>query len=98
MRWFWIDRFEEFRSGERAVAIKNVTLAEEHVLDHCGGVPVLPPTLILEGMAQTAGMLMGEMLGFRMRLVLAKVSSVQFLFPVRPGDTLRYRRDDAANQ
>ena len=31
MRWIWIDRFAEFESGKRAVAIKNVTLAEEHL-------------------------------------------------------------------
>jgi 3-hydroxyacyl-[acyl-carrier-protein] dehydratase len=90
MRWFWIDRFEEFISGERAVAIKNVTLAEDYVREHFAGIPMLPSTVILEGMAQTAGMLLGEHFGFRMRLVLAKVSSVQFLLPAYPGDTLRY--------
>ena len=33
MRWIWIDRFVDFEPGARAVAIKNVTLAEEHLHD-----------------------------------------------------------------
>lgn len=91
MRWFWIDRFEEFVSGRHAVAIKNVTLAEEYLAGYLPGFPIMPYSLNLEGMAQTAGMLVGEMSGFRMRLVLAKVSHVAFHFPARPGDTLRYQ-------
>lgn len=90
MRWLWIDRFEEFISGERAVAVKSVSLAEDYVRDNTAGLPMLPQTLILEGMAQTAGMLMGQHFDFRMRLVLAKVSSLNFYFPAIPGDTLRY--------
>ncbi|KPK39190.1 MAG: hydroxymyristoyl-ACP dehydratase, partial [Phycisphaerae bacterium SG8_4] len=31
MRWIWIDKFVEFHSGDSAVALKNVTLAEEHL-------------------------------------------------------------------
>ena len=46
MRWIWIDRFEEFESGKRAVAIKNVSLAEEHLHDHFPGRPVMPNSLL----------------------------------------------------
>ncbi len=35
MRWIWIDRFVEFEARKCAVAVKNVTLAEEHVHDVC---------------------------------------------------------------
>ncbi len=42
MRWFWIDRFVEFVPGSRAKAVKNVTLAEEHLHDHFPGFPVMP--------------------------------------------------------
>ena len=55
MRWFWIDRFTEFESGQRAVAIKNVALSEEQLDDHLPGFPVMPNSLIIEGMAQTGG-------------------------------------------
>ena len=37
MRWIWIDKFIEFQSGRHAVALKNVTLAEEHLHDHFPG-------------------------------------------------------------
>ena len=53
MRWFWIDRFVEFVPGSHAKAVKNVTLAEEHLHDHFPGFPVMPGSLMLEGMAQT---------------------------------------------
>jgi len=33
MRWFWIDRFDEFVRGRHATAVKNVSLAEEHLHD-----------------------------------------------------------------
>jgi len=60
MRWIWIDRFTEFEAGRRAVTVKCVTMAEEHLHDHVPGYPVHPPTLMIEGMAQTAGVLIGD--------------------------------------
>jgi 3-hydroxymyristoyl/3-hydroxydecanoyl-(acyl carrier protein) dehydratase len=54
MRWFWVDRFEEFVRCRRAVAIKAVTLAEEHLHDHFPGAALVPNSLVLEGLAQEA--------------------------------------------
>src|ERR687898_46307 len=76
MRWFWIDRFIEFESGKTAKAIKNVTLAEEHLHDHYPGFPVMPGSLMLEGMAQTGGILLGEANDFRHIVILAKIPKV----------------------
>jgi len=90
MRWFWIDRFTEFVRGRRAVAIKCVALAEEQFDDYSPGFPIMPASLVIEGMAQTAGLLVGEMEGFAQRVVLAKVGKAVFHRPVTPGDTLRY--------
>ncbi|HVX11060.1 MAG TPA: 3-hydroxyacyl-ACP dehydratase FabZ family protein [Pirellulales bacterium] len=90
MRWIWIDRFLEFESGKRATAIKNVSLAEEHLHDHFPGYPVMPNSLILEGLAQTGGLLVGEYNGFEEKVILAKVSKATFHFLAVPGDTLRY--------
>jgi 3-hydroxyacyl-[acyl-carrier-protein] dehydratase len=90
MRWYWIDRFEEFVRGQRAVAIKNVALSEEQFDGYSPGFPLMPASLIIEGMAQTAGLLIGEMDGFSQRVVLAKIGKALFHFPVRPGDRLRY--------
>jgi 3-hydroxyacyl-[acyl-carrier-protein] dehydratase len=90
MRWFWIDRFVEFESGTRAKAIKNVSLAEEHLHDHFAGAPMMPNSLIIEGLAQTAGLLVAEHGHFEERVVLGKVSKARFHFPAVPGDTLIY--------
>ena len=89
MRWIWIDKFVEFESGHRAVAIKNVTLAEEHLHDHFPGFPVMPECLMIEAMAQTAGILVGEARDFQEKVVLAKISKVVFFDFVRPGDRIR---------
>ena len=90
MRWYWIDRFVEFKSGESATAIKNVTTAEEHLHDHFPGFAVMPNSLLLEGFAQTGGILLGEKNDFKFLVVLAKVPKVTFYSWALPGDTLRY--------
>jgi 3-hydroxyacyl-[acyl-carrier-protein] dehydratase len=90
MRWFWIDRFVEFESGSSARAIKNVTLSEEHLHDHFPGFPVMPGSLIIEGLAQTGGILLGEMSHFENLVVLAKIPKMTFHSCVCPGDTLSY--------
>jgi len=89
MRWIWIDKFIEFQSGERAVAVKNVTLAEEHLHDHFPGFPVMPECLMIEGMAQTAGMLVGQARKFQEKVILAKIKKAVFFHYVKPGDTLK---------
>ena len=89
MRWIWIDKFIEFDSGKRAVAVKNVTLAEEHLHDHFPGFCVMPETLMIEAMAQTAGILVGQARNFEEKVILAKIKKADFFDYVRPGDTLR---------
>lgn len=89
MRWIWIDKFIEFESGKRAVAVKNVTLAEEHLHDHFPGFPVMPECLMIEAMAQTAGILVGEAKNFEEKVILAKIKKAVFFDYVRPGDSLR---------
>jgi 3-hydroxyacyl-[acyl-carrier-protein] dehydratase len=89
MRWIWIDKFVEFESGKRAVALKNVTLAEEHLHDHFPGFPVMPESLCIEAMAQTAGILVGEAKKFQEKVILAKIKKAVFFDYVKPGDTIR---------
>ena len=88
MRWIWIDKFLEFNSGKNAVALKNVSLAEEHLHDHFPGFPVMPETLMIEGMAQTAGILVGEAKNFQEKVILAKIKKAAFFHYVCPGDTI----------
>ncbi len=90
MRWIWIDAFVDFVSGQRASAVKNVTAAEEYLHDRFPGYPVVPPTLVIEGMAQTAGILVGEAQRFQQNVILAKVQLAEFEDYAFPGDQLRY--------
>jgi 3-hydroxyacyl-[acyl-carrier-protein] dehydratase len=89
MRWIWIDKFVRFQSGKSAVAVKNVTLAEEHLHDHFPGFPVMPETLMIEAMAQTSGILVGEAKKFQEKVILAKVKKAVFHDYVKPGDTIK---------
>lgn len=88
MRWIWIDKFVEFTPKTSATAIKNVSLAEEHLHDLYPAFPIVPHSLILEGMAQTAGILVGEANNFAEKVILAKVTKATFHRLVRPGDTI----------
>ncbi len=98
MRWIWIDRILELQPRERLVAIKHVSLVEEHLDEHFPGddalgldpCPIMPAPLIIEGMAQTAGILVGHASQFREKVILAKISRAEFSREAVPGDTLRY--------
>tara|TARA_R110002049_G_scaffold50370_2_gene142963 strand:+ start:15884 stop:16390 length:507 start_codon:yes stop_codon:yes gene_type:complete len=90
MRWLWIDRFTEFVSGSHARGFKNVTLAEEAIDDYSPSFPMLPPTLIIESLAQLGGVLILEHFNFEKRAVLAKVGKATYHFPARTGDRLDY--------
>lgn len=89
MRWIWIDKFVEFDSGRRAVSVKNVSMAEEHLHDNIPGFPIMPECLMVEAMAQTGGILVGEARNFQEKVILAKVSKAVFFDYVVPGDSLR---------
>lgn len=96
MRWMWIDRVLELQPRERLVAIKHVSASEDHLADHFMArdghppQPIMPASLIVEGMAQTAGILVGHAEQFREKVLLAKVSRVELDLDAVPGDTLRY--------
>ncbi len=90
MRWYWIDRFIEFESGRHAKAVKNISLAEEHVHDHFTNFPMIPNSLVIEGLAQTGGLLVCEHTQFEEKVVLAKVPKARFHCEAVPGDTLIY--------
>ena len=90
MRWFWIDRFNEFVRGKQVTAVKNVSLAEEHLHDHFPGAALMPNSLVVEGMAQTAGLLIADALEFNRRVVLAKVAKAEFQYDAVPGDSILF--------
>jgi 3-hydroxyacyl-[acyl-carrier-protein] dehydratase len=65
-------------------------LAEEHLHDLYPAFPIVPHSIIVEGMAQTAGILVGEARGFAEKVILAKVGRATFHRLVRPGETITF--------
>lgn len=90
MRWFWIDRFTDFVSGQSASAVKSVSLSEDPVDEYAPGRTYCPTSIIIEGLAQTGGLLIGQMSDFKDRVVLAKITKSKFYCQAYPGDTLKY--------
>jgi 3-hydroxyacyl-[acyl-carrier-protein] dehydratase len=90
MPWCWIDRFIEFHSGWFARAVKNVALAETHLRDHFPAYPLMPSSLVIEGMGQTGMLLAMEAIDYAQMVLLAKITSAQFYGEAVPGDTLIY--------
>lgn len=96
MRWIWIDRILELERGKRCVTIKNVSAAEEVLHDHFPAegdrpaMPVMPNPLIIEGMAQTAGIMVGHAGDFKEKVILAKITKAEFTNAARPGYTIRF--------
>jgi 3-hydroxyacyl-[acyl-carrier-protein] dehydratase len=90
MRWIWIDRFTAFESRKAATAVKCLSQAEDPFGEHFPYFPVMPAPLILEGLAQTGGILVGEANEFREKVVLAKVPTAKFHREAFPGETLTY--------
>ena len=86
MRWIWIDRFLDLQHGKSARAVKLLSLAEDHFTDHFPGYPVMPGTLILEGLAQAGGILVGDANDFREKVVLAKIPWARFHREAREAD------------
>ncbi len=87
-----VDRVLECVPGERLVAIKNVTANEEYFTGHFPGRPVMPGVLILEAMAQSAGILAFVTAGVypdeNVRFYFAGIDKARFRRPVVPGDQL----------
>ncbi len=85
-----VDRIVELEP-DRIVGIKNVTINEPFFTGHFPNYPVMPGVLLIEAMAQTAGVLiLGEMADRDNKQVfLVSVESARFRRPVRPGDQLR---------
>src|SRR6201996_9133777 len=86
-----IDRLEEIVIDHSAVGIKNVTANEPFFQGHFPDFPVMPGVLIIEAMAQAAGVLVLKSMPDRENklVLLVAVENARFRKPVVPGDTLR---------
>jgi 3-hydroxyacyl-[acyl-carrier-protein] dehydratase len=93
LRFFLLDRVTAWTPGERAEGVKNVTLSEDYLRDHFPRVPTMPGVLILEAMAQLAGILLEDAVlsqqKKKVKAVLSIVERAKFRRLVKPGDQLR---------
>ncbi len=88
MRWIHIDRITQLDEGKYCKAVKNVSLGEDYLSGHFPTYPVMPVSLMIEGMAQTGGILVGHAHGFREKIILAKISKATFHRLVKAGDQM----------
>ncbi|MDR1395795.1 MAG: beta-hydroxyacyl-ACP dehydratase [Deltaproteobacteria bacterium] len=93
MRYLLIDRITRWVPGREAEGLKNVSLSEDFFDDHFPLKPIMPGTLIIEGMAQLSGLLLEETLkgeGLRIKALMSLVERARFRRPVYPGSQLVY--------
>ena len=85
-----VDRIVEME-GDRIVGIKCITANEPQFMGHFPDFPVMPGVLIVEAMAQTAGILVLHDMPDRVNklVLLVAIENARFRRPVVPGDTLR---------
>jgi 3-hydroxyacyl-[acyl-carrier-protein] dehydratase len=98
--FLWIDRVEELEPGVRCVAVKFIDPANPIFAGHFPAKPILPGVLLIEAMAQTAGVMLGSAAPQNTEksparknndgvALLAAVNRFKFLKPVTPGQELR---------
>jgi 3-hydroxyacyl-[acyl-carrier-protein] dehydratase len=98
--FLWIDRVEELEPGVRCVAVKFVDPVIPIFAGHFPAKPILPGVLLIEAMAQTAGVMLGSTARQNADkssaepslggvALLAAVNRFKFLKPVTPGQELR---------
>ena len=88
MRWIHIDDILELKEGEYARAVKTVPSDTDYLEYHYPGFPIMPHSLLIESMAQTAGILVGKSIDFKKDVILAKIDRAEFFSITRPGDRL----------
>jgi 3-hydroxyacyl-[acyl-carrier-protein] dehydratase len=88
--FLFVDRIVELEPGTRAVGLKSVTANEPQFTGHFPGRPIMPGVLMVEALAQTAGVAVLTLEAYRGKLGLfAGIDDVRFRRLVQPGDQLR---------
>ncbi len=96
-----VDRIIDIQGDERGIGIKNVTANEPQFMGHFPNRPVMPGVLVIEGMAQTAGVLCIRSLGpgAAAKLVyFMTIDKAKFRKPAGPGDTIEYHMQKIARR
>jgi 3-hydroxyacyl-[acyl-carrier-protein] dehydratase len=89
MRHFHLDRVITLERGVRAVGVRGVALNDDVFNEHFPGNPVLPGIFVLEGLAQTAGILLWETTDHSRIALMTSVERARFAGFARPGDVVR---------
>jgi 3-hydroxyacyl-[acyl-carrier-protein] dehydratase len=96
-----VDRVIEIVGDERGIGIKNVTFNEPQFLGHFPGNPVMPGVLVIEGMAQTAGvmcLLAREQKSQPSLVYFLTIDKAKFRKPAVPGDIIEYHMHKTARR
>jgi 3-hydroxyacyl-[acyl-carrier-protein] dehydratase len=96
-----IDRVIEIDGDNSGIGVKNVTANEPQFMGHFPGNPVMPGVFMLEGMAQTAGVICMLAHAADMppqRLYFMTIDKAKFRKPVVPGDVVEYHMKKTANR
>jgi len=90
MKFGLVDGIVELTRGERIVAVKAVSLAEEYLADHFPTFPVLPGVLMLEALVESAAWLVRDTQDFAESIILLReAKNVTYKSFVKPGNLLR---------
>lgn len=95
-----VDRIIDIRGDESGIGIKNVTINEPQFLGHFPENPVMPGVLVIEGMTQTAAVLVLRLLQLRepRSMFLITIDKAKFRRPAVPGDRLEYHVRKSAHR
>ncbi|MDP2801097.1 MAG: 3-hydroxyacyl-ACP dehydratase FabZ [Phreatobacter sp.] len=94
-----IDKIVDIRADEFGIGIKNVTANEPQFMGHFPGNPIMPGVLMIEGMAQTGGVMALTSVGGTGKLVFfMTIDKAKFRKPVIPGDRIEYHMTKIARK
>lgn len=95
-----VDRVIDIQGDQHGIGIKNVSINEPHFQGHFPGNPVFPGVLMIEGMAQTAGVLCIASTSSSQpkQVFFLTIDKAKFRKPVVPGDTIEYHMNKVANR
>ena len=101
--FFLVDKITELKIKELVRGYKNISINEEVFMGHFPGHPIYPGVLILEGMAQTGGVLAFESMDTKVNpkekvVYFTGIDKAKFRNPVRPGDRLDYEMSVVKNR
>jgi 3-hydroxyacyl-[acyl-carrier-protein] dehydratase len=90
MRFYFVDKITEFKKGSSISGIKNISMTEPFFTFHFQRYPVMPGVLIIESLAQLAGLMieMSFEKGCYKKAILSIIDKTKIKFMARPGDQI----------